>query len=258
MANRRSLSKSISTSQKVNQLLPAKLKELAEFGQVLYTWLIPHCDDWGRITGDPFSMKMTVMPANHRPLKDFEKALTAMVEVGLLKSYEADGIGVLEVVNWERYQTGLHKRTASHFGEPSGNFREVPGNSPLREGKGREGKGREGKDPAPGTDPALNPPTDPPPNSIPSELQGLELYETDERLIKEWPSLLPTWRDTYPGIDVFAEVKKAHVWEVTHPKNRKRNRPAFLNSWFKKAQTDHDERAVASQTASSGSNHEWY
>jgi len=77
---------------------------------------------------------------------------------------------------------------------------------------------------------------DPPP-----ELAGLELYETDAKLIQQWPGLMNAWERAYPGIDIAAEVAKAHAWEMANPKKRKKNRAAFLGRWLANAKRPVDD-----------------
>lgn len=71
---------------------------------------------------------------------------------------------------------------------------------------------------------------------VPVELVNLTLYCTDARLCRLWHELLPAWRLAYPGVDVMAQVRGAHAWEVANPKKRKVDRPKFLGSWLARAQ----------------------
>ena len=71
---------------------------------------------------------------------------------------------------------------------------------------------------------------------IPSELKGLTLYEANEKLCKRWPELYPCWLVSYPGVDVMAEVRKAHAWEMANSLRRKVDKCRFLNLWLSKAQ----------------------
>jgi len=67
-----------------------------------------------------------------RTEEDFETVLQAMSAVGLIRFYEAGGDRYLEVINFDREQPGLHKRTKSDYPDPPddfGKFPEVPGNS---------------------------------------------------------------------------------------------------------------------------------
>lgn len=107
MATRRMVSKSISTSGKVNQL--------SEFGQLLFTWIQPHTDDFGRLDGDPVIVKAIVMPLSPRKPKDFEKELAHMAELELIHWYKTAGKSVIEVVGFDDHQANLHKRKRSKF-----------------------------------------------------------------------------------------------------------------------------------------------
>lgn len=162
MARGRILAKSLSTSEKRAQLHDVA-GPLAEFAMSLYPLLIAHADDFGREAGDLFTVKHRIDPASPRSLADFSAALSALDRVGLIAWYTAEVDGLLrrciEIRNFDRYQTGLQRRTKSLFpAAPSVNFSEVHGTSvkfpeiPPRaraeqnrtEGKGTEEKGREG------------------------------------------------------------------------------------------------------------------
>jgi hypothetical protein len=47
---------------------------------------------------------------------------------------------------------------------------------------------------------------------------------------------LKFWKETYPGIDVDVELKRAAAWALANPKNRKSNWERFLNNWLRNAQ----------------------
>lgn len=66
----------------------------------------------------------------------------------------------------------------------------------------------------------------------PAALKGLELYEKNEKLLKRWEKLFPSWEDAYPNIDIPAEIKRAHAWELANPRNAKKDKARFLNNWF--------------------------
>jgi DnaD/phage-associated family protein len=121
MAERRMVSKVISISEKVNSL--------SLFGRLLYTWMIPHADDFGRLPGSPAKVRALVVPMADETVKDVEQALADMHERGLIIWYEVDGERFIQITNFEKHQQGLHKRTKSKFPEPPDEFREIPGNS---------------------------------------------------------------------------------------------------------------------------------
>lgn len=97
MARGRIISKSISTSRKV--------AKLSEFGALLYTWIIPHCDDYGRMDGDAHMVKAVAVPLRIKSIADVEKELAEMDKVGLIKRYEMAGSMYLEIINFSDFQT---------------------------------------------------------------------------------------------------------------------------------------------------------
>lgn len=79
-------------------------------------------------------------------------------------------------------------------------------------------------------------PTPKQPAEVPEALKSMTLYSVDAKLCTRWAEAYSAWRDAYPGVDVLAEVAKAHAWEVANPKRRKTNRLRFLDSWMSRAQ----------------------
>jgi DNA replication protein DnaD len=110
MAERRMISKVISISEKVNSL--------SLFGRLLYTWMIPHADDFGRLPGSPAKVRALVVPMADETVKDVEQALADMHERGLIIWYEVDGEKFIQITNFESHQQGLHKRTPSKYPSP--------------------------------------------------------------------------------------------------------------------------------------------
>ena len=141
MARGRLISGCLSTSRKFAALALAAGK-LGEFAQSLYPLIVVHCDDFGRMSGDAWSVKFQAHPTSARSVEDFNEALDAMERVVLIERYDApDGSKCLAVNDFDAHQTGLHKRTQSKFPEPPGNSRKFP--EIPSEQKGREQKGTE-------------------------------------------------------------------------------------------------------------------
>lgn len=137
MARGRMVAKCLSTSQKYARLNTIAGKR-AEFCQALYPLLVAHADDFGRQAGDVFTVKHAVVPTSPRKETDVEAALGYLHDVNLIIWYEAGGRKCIQIVEFDKHQPGLHKRTGSEFPGPSGNFPEIPS-----EGKGTEEKGIE-------------------------------------------------------------------------------------------------------------------
>lgn len=105
---------------------------LGDFAQALFPLIVVHADDFGRLDGDAFTIKHMVFPASPHSEADFETALQAMHEVGLIRLCEVEGERYVQVVNFDREQPGLNKRTSSAYPDPpgilgnSGKFPEIP------------------------------------------------------------------------------------------------------------------------------------
>lgn len=135
------ISKSLSTSKKYAALYPLPL---GEFCQSLYPLLVAHADDFGRLEGDVFTVKHSVVPASPRTEIEIQQALTTLDDVQLIAWYDVEGHAFVQIVDFERHQVGLHKRTASRFPRVPGNSRksrQLPLQLNRTELKGTEGKG---------------------------------------------------------------------------------------------------------------------
>ncbi len=168
MANRRSISRSISVSEQVDML--------SDRAALLFTWMLPHADDYGRLPGSVKKLAAIVVPMRTgRPgwtYDDIERYLDEMAaavdEEGLPLIYRyrtESGVSVIQLVKFDEHQDGLHKRTRSKFPDPPEPFPTFPGNSgkvqespeisrevqeipasrARAEGKGNEQKRNEGK-----------------------------------------------------------------------------------------------------------------
>jgi len=109
MARGRMISKSLSTSER-RAALHHVVPKLAEFCQAVYPLLLAHADDWGCQQGDVFTIKHLVDPTSPRKLTEFELALMALHNVGLITWYQADG-------KWWVYVRGFAAHQQLHGNE---------------------------------------------------------------------------------------------------------------------------------------------
>lgn len=135
MASGRMIRSQISLSPQVNDLC---LK-----GALLFTWLIPHVDDYGRVNADPRRIKAKIVPMRDDiPSSEILLLLKEMESKNLIVLYTIEDEIYLQLTKFEKHQSGLHKRTESKIPPPeaalnldSWKFREIPGNSyPTRTG----------------------------------------------------------------------------------------------------------------------------
>jgi len=138
------ISRSLSTSEKF-AALGTHAGMLGEFCQSLYPLLIPHADDFGRLQGDPFTVKYVCHPSSSRTIQEFSTALGSLHAVGLICWYTVGGKRYIQIQQFEPHQQGLHKRTHSIFPEIPGNRRTFPEFPSEEKKKGREEKGTEQK-----------------------------------------------------------------------------------------------------------------
>lgn len=91
------LAKSISTS--------SKLSKVSYFDALLFTWIIPHCDDFGRMDGDASLVKAKVFPLFPCSLDDVEISLQALKTKNLLEIYQVKGGRYLKITVFDKFQT---------------------------------------------------------------------------------------------------------------------------------------------------------
>lgn len=146
MAEKRMISKSISISEKVNMLPDV-------FDMLLFTWIIPHTDDFGRLTGSPAKVKALVVPMLDKSIREIERAIKELHDAGLIIWYQVESDKYIQVINFDDHQQGLHKRTRSKHPDPpeigeipgtSGNFLNLPSELNRTEGNRTEQNGTEG------------------------------------------------------------------------------------------------------------------
>ncbi len=151
MARGRLILKVLSSSIKWNNLKDDY------FTKHLYMLSYIHADDWGMIPGDARTIRSQVLPElpiNSGNLQKIESSLKKLHDVGLITWYEYENHLIVYFTDFDKTQIeGIRRRTdksrkwppPKDLRDSSGKLPEIPGNSSLREGKGREQKGTEQK-----------------------------------------------------------------------------------------------------------------
>lgn len=103
---------------KINRSL--QVDQLSDFAKLLFTWTIPHLDDFGKIEGDPKVLKATVMPLRDNNLVEkIEEAIGELINAGLVIRYEVDGKLIIAFPKFDMHQSGgLGNRTISDLPDP--------------------------------------------------------------------------------------------------------------------------------------------
>lgn len=113
MASRRMLARNITQSKKVSNLPDP-------WAKLLFTWLLPFTDDYGRFHADADLVKAAVFPREHRlEIKHVEKLLSQLSSAGLIGIYENGNSRYLEILDFDKYQTfRVDRPRQSEYPEP--------------------------------------------------------------------------------------------------------------------------------------------
>lgn len=114
------ISKTLGTSSRKFARLRERHPHIGLFAQALYPLIVASSDDFGRLQGDAFTIKHSVWSTAPDDETKFEDALMALVSEQLIERYDVGGETFLQVVDFDRHQAGLHKRTESCFPPPGG------------------------------------------------------------------------------------------------------------------------------------------
>ena len=162
MARARLIASSLGTSEKFSALGEVA-GELCDFAQALFPLLVVNSDDYGRLDGSAFTVKVRIFPISAHGQGDFERAIQSLEKVRLIRRYlvtstpdgqtfpEYEQKQVIEIVGFDDHQRGLHKRTRSLFPNSSGVYSNKEGEIPTEpkriEQNGTEPKRSEVTDP---------------------------------------------------------------------------------------------------------------
>jgi hypothetical protein len=104
MAKGRFVSKQITIDKKVNDLKDP-------WSMLGFTWMIPHADCEGRLYGDPSVLKSIIFPRQNGlvTIEQVEQMACDWHNIGLIIYYEDDCDRYIQLINFEKHQTGLRK-----------------------------------------------------------------------------------------------------------------------------------------------------
>jgi len=226
MAERRMISKSISTSKKFGTLG-------SDLSRLLFLMIIPHTDDFGRLDGDTYTIKHQIIPTLNKTEKNIEKAIEELKLAGLINTWDVYGQSVIQVTNFDKHQQGLHKRTVSKYPDEqrdngsSENVREIPGNSPRA--RGTELKGIEKNRTEENKYFCSEPKNVSKPSAIYFSFEDEKFHNITKKQIQ-------LWKDAYPAVDISTEIRRAAAWMAANPAKKKKQWKRFLMGWLSRAQ----------------------
>ena len=119
MARGRMISRTLGSSRRFSALAN-EAGALTCFARLLYVLCVTHADDFGRMEGDPFTIRHRVFPIAPESEQEFATALQALDTVGLISWYDVGDRKIIEICQFQEHQQGLHRRTQSKFPDPPG------------------------------------------------------------------------------------------------------------------------------------------
>ena len=95
----------ISSSNKMRKATTSTCdKKLSVGCALVYTWLLPWCDDDGRMRAEISQVKSIIFPYISLTEKEMDEILTILVKTNLITIYEVDGERFLQIIDWEPHQ----------------------------------------------------------------------------------------------------------------------------------------------------------
>lgn len=81
-----------------------KVQRLSRDARLTFVGLICHADDEGRLNGDTLSIRALVFPRDEMTAKKMRGLLEEIRDIGLIRTYNADGFPWVEIRGWKNHQ----------------------------------------------------------------------------------------------------------------------------------------------------------
>ena len=204
------------------------VNSLSDAAEIFFVRLIMAADDCGRFYGAPVLLKSYLYPLKNKRVADIPRWVAECVNAGLIADYEVDGKRYLEIVNFNQPEP---------HGESS-----FPAMDDVHRSREKE------KSSSP-TTPSLEEVERRTNKSARTRKRDkiFFAYEGDGKIhgITQWQ--LQYWIESFPGINVEDELKKASSWLDGNRKYRKYDVKRFLVNWLIKAQDQAKNRAAKNE-----------
>lgn len=235
MARGRMLNRTICTNEEIDAIIT----KLGFRAGMFVTWMIPHLDVEGRMTGNPAAVRAAVVPLR---IEEFsvelvEQILQAAHDSGVLKWYTVDDKRFVWFPGFDSNQVGLRKdrEQPSSFPPPPcdpDQVRTDSGEDPdqVRTGSGVGPdevrlNGKESESKSEGN--AAAPPAD-------TRVARAEKARR-ELMPGASPQVVAALVAECPAVDVAEDIGRAIAWVNEHPKSKPKNWSAFLRKWVRRS-----------------------
>ena len=202
---------------------------LSWFEEVLFYRLIVNCDDFGRFDGRPAIIKGSLFPLKDIAIADIKKALSKLVAHDMIMVYESQGKAVLQLLTWDKYQTGRALR--SKYPAYDDTCQQLYADANKCSGsKNRSGTGSDDDDTGQTA-------AEPPKPKLPAEPEEPAVITLLLNTGQEYPitqSNITEWTNLYPAVDVMQSLRNMKGWCISNPAKRKTRKgiQRFINNWL--------------------------
>lgn len=224
------------------------LAECSVWARLMFPGLWMLADRDGRLEDRPVKIKAQVFPFDNQ---NVDKLLSELHNKGFIIRYESTEGKCIQIINFRKHQNPHCKEPASTIPAPKTTTCNT-GLAPDQSGA-RTGSEPDAHSSGPADSGSLIPSL-----LIPDSLDSLEpsstvTKPTSDPTVMEFPtngvgskawclltSKLAEYRESFPGIDVESESRKARQWCIDNPSKRKTpsGMTAFLSRWLGKAQNE--------------------
>ena len=221
------------------------VNSLGDAEEVFFVRLIMAADDYGRFHGSPPLLKAFLYPLKDIRVSDIPRLIAACVKAGLILDYEVSGKRYLQIINFKQRLRVVHE---SKFPAPPEGLTDTcqtddrqttvmrPSSDRHMRGGDEDGDEDENKMDSDKSSSITPEPGEMPGNPGKRKPRIFFDYEGDARIHGITAEQLQYWRETYPAINVDAELKAASAWLDANRKNRKSDVKRFLVNWLKRTQ----------------------
>jgi hypothetical protein len=241
------------------------LDSLSDFGERLFWRVLARTDSWGRMRGDVTRVKKACLPGLERSSEEIEAALAELETAGLISLYAADGVTLLQVVNFDEHQPSelTRRRGKSRFTGPnSGSTSEHIGALPPRVEESREEK----SPPSPPTAAADSGAAGelftiltriPKPGYTAERLAGRSTLKPGDDPAELARQRLGQLADSFPKVDAVREARSLADWEQygNGAKRKTMDGIAALRNWLRRA--EQSATAPEARPSHDGPNYPW-
>lgn len=214
-----------------------KLSECSLSARLLFIGLWTFADDEGRMEYNPARLRMQIFPDGSVKDSKLIEMIGELSERSVIRIYVVDGKQYLDIPNFVKHQK-INRPTPS----------KIPVYSPTTHGELSEDSHTEleleleGKGNIKHLAQSDDKPIAPRLTDTPAKPNGKIVHElgplNDGTSFPVTESQLHFWRQTYPAVDVEAELREMNGWLDSHPAERKTRNGAkrFANGWLSRAQ----------------------